>query len=196
MARADLFHLTACTPAREGERRVGAGQQDQPHLERHALDKQGDHVEDRLGLDQVEIIQNEHKRASLKRNSVEDGVHAGFGGCFLEHPGSLNLHGGDDLGQGPGQVLKEPNGIIVTLVERKPAGPALVLPEPAADQRRLAIAGRRRNEDETICIGWREPVVQAGPRYESGTDRGNVELGAQEVDRHSDAPRMNRSAVI
>ena len=83
----------------------------------HAFDKQGDHVEDRLGLDQVEIIQNENKRASLKRNGIEDGIHHGVGGWFLEHPGGLDFNRGDDLCQAPGQVLEEPNGVIVTLVK-------------------------------------------------------------------------------
>ena len=110
-------------------------------------------------MDRVKIVQDEHERGSAPGDLVDDDVQQRVEWRrlrFLEHAQQVQPNSGHNSVEGGDEVLQEADGIIVAVVERKPASGDIAVAQPAADQRGFAVAGRSRDECQAACEGFRQ----------------------------------------
>jgi hypothetical protein len=149
---------------------------------------------DRLGFDQVVVVEDEDDAAGDGRNLVDhrgqDLLGWGWRGCTCNPWGlkraqrafpniSLNRP------QGSKQVDQKAGWVVVVLIEREPGdgygrGCPAHCSDPFSDQRGLAKAGRGGNEGQHAgkpALRWQpriQPLHQAWARYQLGPDGRNI----------------------
>jgi hypothetical protein len=136
MVSADFRKLIAGTKAREGQRRVGAGEDHQMHLRRQVVEEKRDSVVHRLGRDKVIVIQDEDIVCPWQEGSISPGSgdlvdqHSqnGFRRRWLrrleQSARDLPSVGMNHLQRGD-QVSEETRQVVVTRVEGEPCGRVL-----------------------------------------------------------------------
>lgn len=172
---------------------------------RQALDEEGHGVVDRGRLDQVVVVEGEDERGRVALEVGDQARHDGLGG---RAGGGLEEHlrSGPDPRRSPpdrgDEVGEEAGQVVVGGVEGEPGEgvPVRALPpgrverQPLGEQRGLAEARRRGDEDEPGPVvrvrRTGEVVGQPGPRHEQPPRDRRPELGPE----HGHGPSLGPSS--
>ena len=157
---ANLEQLAAGPQAGERERWIGARCDREPGSRRKTLDEGCHEAMDGRLLDDVVVIEHEHRAASGRCKAVEDGGKGELGveGPGVELPGALRF--ARQARRRRGEVSSEPDDVVVARVERQPRAADGRLIQPVGQQGALAEAGRRGDEHEASLGGG----VELGPQ--------------------------------
>ena len=186
---AQFGQLASGAQSGEGQSRILTGGDDQVHLRRLVLDQEGQGVVDRLGVEDVVVVENEHDIARDGGDVVEQGRQRRLewrGLRRLEHrqhpvsnPGRHRLQRRDQIGQ-------ETARIAVAFVERQPRHRAPAARDPFADQGGLAKAGWGGDQGQLVAgsEAFVQPLDQSRTEDDSLPRRWDVELGGQDRRGH------------
>jgi hypothetical protein len=94
-----------------------------------------------------------------------------------------------------GDVLEEDERVVVALVDRDPGEGPRVACGPLGQERRLPVAGGRRDEDERECACCPEPVDKRRPRDASRRPRGRLQLRLDDVEREGRLARPDEDRL-
>ena len=188
VAAADLDQLAAGTQPGQRQRRVGAGGHGEGDVWRQVLEQLSDDVVDTRIVDHVVVVERQHRGTGHQVEVVDQ---AGDDRIRLERLRTLepDERVGADLGHDGlhrcDEVAEEPAYVGVPGVQSQPGDAVLraaVGPrgEPLGQQRRLAEAGRRRDQHQPGSVGRVEAVGEAATRHEPTARRGQVQLGADD----------------
>ncbi len=139
---ADLDQLVARSQTAQGQRRIGSGHHDQVNLLRKVHQEESDRVVNRLGLNQVVIVQDDDQVAGQVAQIVQQRGEDRPGRRRLrgpEHRQGRGAHALPCAVKGRDQVSKESGQVVVFLAHREPGGGGgLRGPgKPLSDQRSL-----------------------------------------------------------
>ena len=181
-------HLTQLAPAPvpgQRQRRIGAAGHRDTQLRRTVLEQEPDRGVHAFRVDQVVIVQHQQHVRQVR-----------LGHEIVDQRGDQRIVGRRRRGTGqrahpPGQaraqpvqrgqhVPPEPDRVVVPLVERKPGHWLPADPGPLRQQNRLAVAGRRRHQDQPAAQALLELVRQPGPGHQAGPRPRHVQLGPQQ----------------
>ena len=142
---------------------------------------------DGLGFDEMIVIKDEDNPVGEGGNLVEQGGQNRFdvdrarglqrGQCSFPNIAFNGLQGGDKVGQEAGQV-------VVPFVQREPGDGPLAASDSLAQQRRLAKAGRGRDERQFAVQTRVQPLDQARARHQLWPGGWDIEFGGQEWRGH------------
>ncbi len=184
----DLGEIAAGPQPGEGQRRVGPGADDQPHLRRQPLEQERHPRLDRRTLGEVVVVQHQHDVVGEHAQLVEH--HRQHG---LDRPAAAEQRqprrprAGCRPLQRREHVGPERVGVAVGGIERHPGHRASVTRgcQPGGEQRGLAEAGRRRHQREPgpgaerlLEPGAGDEPVARGRDEELGLDQGGRRHGA------------------
>ena len=195
IGNAELEQLVPRTQAAQGERRVGAGCDDQVDRRRQVIEQVGQPAMDRRLADQVNVVEDEQKPLQRGELVDQEGQHcftaqrSQRATCRLQHAlrtlAQARLDGlqcGDEVGPEAGRV-------VFPLLKREPGRLQPTVPfgvDPLGEQSRLAVASGGREEDQAVLGA--QPLVQAGEQAGArdvvGPQGWDVKLGLEEGDGH------------
>ena len=152
--------------AGERQRGVLPGEQDQMDERRPLLDEEAHQTVDRLGVDDVVVVENQNKGFVAGPHLVEQhGAHQVRGGVRprteqAQRRTSLRSHGPER----GGEVADEPGEVVLGRLERQPGVRDTACREPTRDRDRLAVPGRcgQRRQAHVIVQRRVEPDVETG----------------------------------
>ena len=172
---AQLEQLAAASQSRQSERRVRArGDRDARRL-RQVLDEERHRLVDLGRVDHVVVVERENGLAGQRVEVVDEARHCRFARQI--GLGRVQRHR---------KVTEEATHVVVGLVQRQPRDTGGGLRQPLAQQRRLAEAGRRRDEDQPRGRVEAQPLGQARAGYELTASGRDAEFRAQHRHRHED----------
>ena len=166
LSRAELGQLPAGPTPGQRQRRVAAAGQHQAQPRRPVLQQEPQRVVYLPGADHVVIVEDQQRLAV-----------AGPGGQIVDQrcdeplergrrrgPGQRANPPGDSLVylvQGGQHMTPEPDRVVVTGIQRQPRGRTPAVPGPVGQQDRLAVSGRRADQDQPLPESVIEPFRQA-----------------------------------
>ena len=175
---AKLDHLV--THPQAGQRQWGilAGDHDQMHLWRLVREQECHRIMDPCRVDEVNIVQHQDKWLGRGGNVVDQGCHHRLDQGDLRGPQQaqdITAQGPLHLLQGSDEVLHKAHRVVVAFVQGEPGDSPRTMTDPLAEQRRLAKAGRSRDEGqfagkapgalpETRIQGIDQPLARHQPR--------------------------------
>ena len=185
LLHADLAQLAACAENIERQGRVLAGAEDQMHGARRMAPNLAQQRGDGLVVHQVIIVQHQDATSSVSRTGLaREGLQVV--GQHVGQPGRRRQFGRGQQAQGVGaglrvcgtysgdEVVEEDDQIIVALIQREPGVRMAAGRQPVAEQRGLAIAGRRGDERQWVLQTTVETLPYAAkhqvPRSARGTE--------------------------
>jgi hypothetical protein len=167
LALAQLGQLTAGPQPGQRQRRVSAASQHQPQRSWQVLQQEAERLVDRLGLDQVIVVQHQHDRIGHASQLVDQrGRHRLEGSRLLalQQPGDRTGNPWARPVQCGGDVAPEPHWVVVGLVQRQPGHRPLATPGPVGQQGGLAEAGRGADQHQLAGHPLGQPLGQLGAR--------------------------------
>ncbi len=183
VARTNVHHLVTRPPLAQRQLRVVARHQDEVQPGVWMTHHLADHGQ-RVGVaDGVEVVEHQgyvagyvvqvkgklfDERPGAERDAVVDHLRQ-----FQPEAGHLAPNGGHQIGH-------ERREVIVPLIERQPGADQAAALQPGADGRRLAIAGRGRNEGQWPACDDFQALLQADPRHVIFGSRRIEQLGRVE----------------
>jgi hypothetical protein len=180
---AQLSELAAGPQPRQRERRVGAAGHHQPQRGRQVLQQEAERLVDRLGLDQVVVVQHQHDRLGRTGQLVDHHGRdrlARTGLRALQEPGGLLGNPRGDRVQRGGDVAPEPHRVVVSLVQRQPGHRPPAASGPVGQQGRLAEPGRGADQDQLAARPLVQTLQQPRARHEPGPRPWHMQLGRQQ----------------
>ena len=153
--------------AGEWQRRVLPREQDEMHERRPVLDQEADEAVDRLGRDELVIIERQHERVVARGDLIKkrspDQIDAGADTGAEEAQHRL-ASVRPDRPKRRHEVANETGEIVVGGIEREPSMSESPRRQPAGDGDRLAVP-RRSGQERQACAVLEPPVEEpADPR--------------------------------
>jgi hypothetical protein len=182
---AQLGELPAGAQPGQRQRRVGAAGHHQPQRSRQVLQQEAERLVDRLGLDEVVVVQHQRGLLGPGGQLVDDGGHhrlqRGRLGPAQQRGEPLTDRDPRPVQRG-GDVAPEPHRVVVAGVQGQPRDRAPGMAGPVAEQAGLAEAGRRTDQRQLPRHPAVEPFQQpgAGEQARPRPRPRQVELGGQQ----------------
>ena len=184
--RAQLGQLPAGPPPRQGQRRVAAAGQGQVQPRRLVLEQEPERLVHERRADHVIVVQDQQQRpvrVGLAGDLVDQGRHQRLERRGRGRP-EQRAHPLADPRPHPVQrghrMPPEPGRVVVAGVQRQPGHGMPAAPGPLGQQDRLAVPGRRADQDQSPCPALVEPLRQPRARHQIGPQPGHVQLGGQQ----------------
>jgi len=189
LAAADLEQVTVRAESPEGKVRTGPPSHRDLDVRGEMLEQLTQCVEAGPVDQSVDVIEDEQRRpfqaVQLGREARHGGGEQSIGwGCDRRHQRGVD---GADPVDGDREVRDEDAGVVVQVVERQPAGAALLSCGPVGQQHRLAIPGRSGDRDGRGPGLRHEPTDEPRPvDHPRPWDR-PMELGLRDAERRLEA---------
>ncbi len=195
----DLGHPAAGAVAGERQQRIPAADHHQVQGARRLRDHEvddlldaqvGDRVvvvegEDEPGPDGIQVVdqpaRDHRRRGQLARAQERQGLVAGLG--------EQTSHRGDE-------IFEENPRLVLRLLERQPGAGHLRGLEPVADQRALAVPGRRRDQGQRQAAAGLEPGEKMLADHDVRGHRRAVQLGAEKREPGDGVAHGHRPGVF
>ena len=180
---AQLVHLSARAQARQGQRRIFAGGDDQMQLRRQVLHQKGKGLIHRQRIDLVEIVEDEDDRVCGGGNVVEQGRELRFSMRWLrglqvrQRPGTNAWHYALQRGN---QIGQKTGGIAIARIQGEPRDRPPATRGPCAEQRGLSKSGRGRNQGQLAVQAGIELRDEPGAENGIWLGRGPIEFGGED----------------
>ena len=181
--RAELDQLAARPQRAERQRRIRPGRDHELHVRRQVIDEPGDGLARGTGREPVEVVEHQHHLARFGERVDEPRQH------HLEHGRRRKERRQRRVRQARARaaqrldhVRPEDDGVVVALVQRDPRHrpPGRLALPPGGEQRRLAEAGRARDQGQPAARAGAQPLEEPLARDRLRRDERRVELGDEE----------------
>ena len=94
-----------------------------------------------------------------------------------------------------GNVLEQDDRVVIALVDRDPGERSGIARRPLGEKRRLAVAGRRRDEHERERARGPQPVDERRPRNASRRPWGRLQLRLDDIEREAGLARPDEDRL-
>ena len=154
------------TPEEE-ECRPGPAGQDEAARGGNVVAQRAQDVERITALEMVHVVEEQRQRlyAFSEPRDQAGKPQRYYARCAEFQPGEDVLIGRRGTPEGVGEVVQEHHGVVVALLEREPGERPPLLSGELPEQRRLAIARGRLDEDHASPGGGAESLQQPGSRH-------------------------------
>jgi len=191
IGRSDLDELAAPSQATQRQGRVSAGCDHQVELWWKVLQQERDPALDVRGIDLVVVVEHKHDvprhRVELVEQRGQDRLDRWWLGLLKEGERTRADSWDHGLQRGD-QVGPERGGLDVARIEREPRrGPFTGRRgcQPFGQQRRLAEAGRGRDERQLRRGAPAQALVKSGTCHQAASRFGDIELGFEQRTCHA-----------
>ena len=143
----------------------------------------------------VDVVEHEHHRLPDRSQGGAEARKAhgpqriGARCCSTE---DARVHRPDPVRCG-GQIRQKGGRVVVAVVQRDPGEGPRVVRRPLREERRLAVAGRRRDADHPRARRGAEAADECGAADEPVTELGHLELRLEQFERGRFPPRFRGS---
>ena len=189
VTRSDLDQFAPGSHPGQRERRIGAAGDHQPHVGRQVIQHEGHAGLDVRRSDDVVVVEDEDEVAGLRVELVEQGRQHGFGRQVgrLEDRQGARPDVRPDRSQGRYDARPEGDRMVVAGIERKPGRDRAIgrSGEPLGQERRLAEAGRSRDEGQLGLRPTEQALGQAWPWHQAASGLRRVELRREQLTCHA-----------
>ena len=191
---AQLGQLAPSAPPRQGQVRVLAGGDDQVHPRRHVLQKKGEGIVDRPGVDGVIIVEHEDEIFRHGADFIQERRQNRFDGSLLgrlEHRQHFCTDTRLHRLQSGNEIHQEAWKVAIPFVQRQPCRRSPAGGDPFARQGGFPESGRRGDERQFPVQALVQPLDQGGAEYEFRSMRGSVEFRGKNRRRHGSTIAAN-----